>query len=120
MSTQAHPHTQARTPRDTTLDHRLNDIGWGAFLILMGTLWLLPAWLPDGTWLIATGVLLLALNAVRRAKGIPVHDLGVLLGVLALLAGLASLVNLSAPLVPAFIVVVGAWIVLKPLFVRSA
>lgn len=119
MSTQAHPYPPTHHERDAALDHRLDDIGWGLFLVLLGGLWLLPqGWVPDGTWLIGTGVLLLALNAVRRAYGIPVHGIGVLLGALALLAGLAALAHVSAPLIPAFLVVVGAWIVLKPLFVR--
>ena len=84
MSTPSHPSpTPPRDPADA-LDHRLNDIGWGLFLVLMGTLWLLPAGaVPDGTWLLGTGVLLLGLNAVRLTKGIRVHRLGVLLGLLA-------------------------------------
>jgi hypothetical protein len=123
MSTQTHPHPFAPTagPHDSVLDHRIDDIGWGLFLILVGALWLMPhGWVPDGTWLVGTGVLLLGLNAVRRANDLPVHRLGVLLGLLALVAGLAAMAQVSAPLVPAFLVVVGAWIVLKPLFARPA
>ena len=121
MSTQAHPFPSAHEPHDSALDHRINDVGWGLFLILIGALWLLPHdVVPDGAWLVGTGVLMLGLNAVRRAKGIPVHGIGVLLGILALLAGAASIAGVSAPLVPAFLVVVGAWIVLKPVFVRQS
>ena len=121
MSPQAHPHPPMPDPRDSALDHRLNDVGWGLFLILLGGLWLLPqGWAPEGTWLIGTGVLLLGLNAVRRARGIPVHRIGVLLGALALVAGLASLAQVSAPVIPAFLVILGGWIVFKPLLARNA
>jgi hypothetical protein len=122
MSTQAHPHPFPSTePHDSVLEHRIDDVGWGLFLILVGALWLMPhGWVPEGTWLVGTGVLLLGLNAVRRFYGLPVHRLGVVLGLLALVAGLAAMANVSAPLVPAFLIVAGAWIVLKPLFARPA
>ncbi|HET7460335.1 MAG TPA: hypothetical protein VFJ82_03770 [Longimicrobium sp.] len=120
MSTHAPTPAAPHDPGDSALDHRLNDIGWGLFLILMGALWLLPAGtLPDGSWLIATGALLLGLNAARRARGVPVHRVGLLLGVLALLAGVASLADLTEPVFPALLVGVGAWIVFQPLARRG-
>ena len=35
---------------------RLDQIGWGIFLVMIGTIWLVPA-VPPGTWLIGTGIL---------------------------------------------------------------
>ena len=48
---------------------RLDQIGWGIFLTMIATIWLLPA-VPEGTWLIGTGVLLLLLNAIRFRIGV--------------------------------------------------
>jgi hypothetical protein len=104
---------------DAELDRRLEDIGWGLFFVLVGGVRLLPRGpVPDGAPLMGTGVLLLALNAVRWLKEIPVHVLGTALGVLALAAGVGELLDAQLRLFPAFLVVVGAGIVLKPLAAR--
>jgi hypothetical protein len=48
------------------LEKNLDDIGWGIFLIMIGALCLVPKDLvPEGTWLMGTGLLLLTLNGVR-------------------------------------------------------
>lgn len=119
MTTHTHPWPSASHTRGSALDHRLNDVGWGLFLVLMGVLWLLPSGaVPDGTWLLATGALLLGLNVARRWMGIPVHRVGLLLGVLAMIAGVAAIVDFTEPLLPAALVVAGAWIVFQPLLAR--
>jgi hypothetical protein len=120
MTTRPHPWPSAsHAHRDAELERRVNDAGWGVFLVLMGVLWLLPAGaVPDGSWLLATGVLLLGLNAVRRRLGVPLHQVGLLLGVLALLAGVAAILDFTEPLLPATLVVTGAWIVVRPLLAR--
>lgn len=122
MSTQAPPSpATAGDPRLAAFDHRLNDVGWGLFLVLIGVVWLLPdGTVSTGAWLIATGVLLLGLNVFRRIRGIPAHRVGVLLGLLAVITGLAWLADAIAPILPAALVAVGAWIVVKPLLVRES
>jgi hypothetical protein len=122
MSTQAHPSpATAGDPRLAAFDHRLNDVGWGLFLMLIGGVWLLPdGTVSTGAWLIATGVLLLGLNVFRRIRGIPAHRVGVLLGLLAVITGMAWLADAIAPILPAALVAVGAWIVVKPLLVRGS
>ena len=43
------------------LNWRLEAIGWGLFLIIIGALWLIPEQrVPEGAWLIAAGVIMLA------------------------------------------------------------
>jgi hypothetical protein len=68
---------------------RLDQIGWGVFLVMIAVIWLLPA-VPQGTWLIGTGVLLLLLNVIRVRIGIPWSGVSLLLGVLALATGLGD------------------------------
>jgi hypothetical protein len=99
----------------SALDRRLDDLGWGMFLVMTGTLWLMPAGsVPEGTWLVGTGVLLLGLNAIRRANDIPIHALTAILGVLALLAGLGTLVGVTLPLFAICLILVGGAIILRP------
>ncbi len=93
---------------------RLDQIGWGVFLVMIGVIWLLPA-VPAGTWLIGTGVLLLALNAIRVRIGIPWSGISVALGVLALVAGLGDLTGIKLPLFPICLLLVGAILILRPL-----
>ncbi|HEU0076052.1 MAG TPA: hypothetical protein VFQ76_00280 [Longimicrobiaceae bacterium] len=119
MSTQAYHISSRRAMHDAELDRRLEDIGWGLFFVLIGGVWLLPqAWVPDGAPLMGIGLLLLALNAFRWLKGIAVHVLSTALGALALAGGVGELLDAELKLFPAFLVVVGACIVLKPLVAR--
>ena len=48
------------------LNARLEAIGWALFLIWIGGLWLMPdERLPEETWLIGAGLIMLGLNGVR-------------------------------------------------------
>ena len=98
---------------------RLDQIGWGAFLIMTGVIWLLPA-VPEGTWLISTGVLLLLLNAIRVRIGVPWSAISVMLGVFALAAGLGELNGIKPPLFPICLLLVGATLILKRLVSAKA
>jgi hypothetical protein len=104
---------------DTTpdLSKRLDDIGWGFFLLLTGILWLIPeAKVPPGTWLIGTGLLLLGLNAVRMAIREPVSRFTLTLGGLALLAGLSALWGLHLPLAAICLILFGGGLLARHLF----
>jgi hypothetical protein len=46
------------------LDRRLEGIGWALFLIMIGGLGLVPS-VPQGTWLVGTGLIMLGLNVAR-------------------------------------------------------
>src|SRR5512144_2962946 len=78
---------------------RLDQIGWGIFLVMIGVIWLVPG-VPQGAWLIGTGILLLVLNAIRSRLGIPWSTVSVALGVLALVAGLGDFTGIKLPLFP--------------------
>jgi hypothetical protein len=98
---------------------RLDQIGWGIFLVMIGVIWLVPG-VPQGTWLIGTGVLLLVLNAIRSRLGIPFGGVSVALGVLALAAGLGDFTGIKLPLFPICLVIIGATLILKPLVSQRA
>jgi hypothetical protein len=97
------------------LNKRLEAIGWGLFLIIIGALWLFPAGsVPEGTWLIAAGLIMLGVNSVRYLNGIKMHWASVLLGLLAVLFGVGEFVGLNLPFVAFLLIVFGAGIILRP------
>ncbi len=111
-----HPH--AATP-DVDSGHqefesRLDSIGGGVFLLMSGVLWLMAGAVPSGTWLVGTGVLLLALNAVRYFRGMRPHLFTLVLGILALAGGLADFANVRLPLFALALVAFGALLLVKP------
>ena len=75
---------------------RIDAIGWGLLFLMTGTLALMPG-LPDGTWLAGLGVLLLGLNAARLVLGLSPEWFTVILGSVALLAGLGGMAGVAVP-----------------------
>lgn len=91
-----------------TLDKRLDAIGWALFFIMIGGLWLAPEGsLPEGTWLIGTGVIILGMTWIRRMNGLVIHGFWVVMGILALIFGLSSVFGLNIPVFPILLVIVG-------------
>ena len=100
---------------------RLDEVGWALFLLMIGILWLVPDdVVPHGAWMVGTGVILLGINVVRSVKSIPINGFSTALGAFALVAGLISIIGIDAPIFPILLVVVGAMLLFKPLFVREA
>jgi hypothetical protein len=97
-----------------SLDKRLAVLFWALLFILAGALWLFPSSaVPDGTWLVGIGLILLSLNAVRVLNGIPVRVLPSLLGALALVAGLAQYAGMELPVFSLTLIAIGASIILE-------
>jgi hypothetical protein len=97
------------------LNKRLESIGWGLFLVIIGALWLFPEGIvPAGAWLIAAGVIMLGVNAVRYLNDIKMSRASMLLGLLALLFGVGEFVGLDLPFVAILLIVFGASIILRP------
>jgi hypothetical protein len=118
---QTHPAGWGEDPRKVSLERRLAVLFWPLMFILAGTIWLFPGErIPDGTWLIGIGLILLALNAVRSLNGIPVRVLTTILGALAVAGGLAEYGGMALPLVPLTLIAIGASIILELLPARKA
>ncbi len=98
------------------LNRRLEEAGWGLFLAMIGVLWLVPdAIVPQGTWMIGAGLILLTVNIIRYAKEIPISGFSTWLGIFAIVAGLVSIAGVHVPLFPLFLVAVGLVILVKAL-----
>jgi hypothetical protein len=116
---QANQSMNDQTTRNARLNKRLEEMGWGLFLILIGVVLLLPnVDVPQGIWLIGAALILLGLNGIRYLNGIKMTGFTISLGVLALAAGLGSFFGTKVPLFAGLLVLVGASIIFKPLFSR--
>ncbi len=102
------------------LDKRLDAVGWGLFLIMIGGLWLAPeGTVPEGTWLIGVGVIILGLMGIRYLYGIKVNAFWLVVGIIALGFGISSVFGLGIPVLPILLIIIGANIILKPLLKRK-
>lgn len=107
------------SPREPIIK-RIDEVGWAAFLIMTGTIWLFPSErIPGGTWLVGTGLLLLSVNAARAVYGIPISAFTMVLGAIALAGGLSELFGLEFPILAICLILFGASIILRLAFGRS-
>lgn len=98
------------------LTKRLDALGWAIFLILTGVIWLFPEReVPRGAWFMATGVLLLGLNAIRAYTRASISGFTTVLGGLALAAGLAAYWGVELPIFAIGTIVIGLAILLREL-----
>lgn len=107
--------------RKAELDARLGDIGWAVLLITVGTIWLLPGkQVPQGCWLIAAGLILLGLNAIRYFNSICMSGFSLVLGTLVLLAGIGAFFAWHLPLFAIALIGIGVCMLFKPLVERKS
>ena len=107
-------------PSKINLNKRLEESGWGFFLLMTGTFMLLPReFVPEGTWLIGAGMILLGLNGIRYLNDIKVSRFTITLGIAAVGFGLATLFGLRLPLLAIFLSLVGLSIIVKSLLRTS-
>jgi len=89
---------------------RIDAIGWGLVFLMTGVLALIPG-LPDGTWLVGLGLLILALNTVRLVMALPLGRFGVILGSGAILAGIGTMAGLQVPVFALLLIACGLAII---------
>ena len=91
---------------------KLEKIGWGLFLVMLGGIWLFPdSIVPEGTFMFGVGVILVGLNLMKYSKGYKVNGFTVFLGIVALIAGLSSLLGRSVDIFPLIIILWGISII---------
>lgn len=100
--------------RKKDLNKRLETVGWGLFLIMLGGFALVQG-VPEGTWLIGAGIIMLGLNAVRLLVGIRASWFTIILGTIALLSGIGSVSGIDIPVGPVLIILIGLAIVVRAL-----
>ena len=95
-------------------NERIESTGWGLFLIMLGLIWLVPdRILPEGSFLIGTGLILLGLNYFRKIKGLKPSKFGIFLGLVALLTGISGYLGLNISIFPVVLILWGISIIWK-------
>jgi len=90
----------------------IENIAWGLFLVMIGGLWLAPEGIvPEGTWLIGVGLIMIGLNVARHFNGIKTSTFTLFLGTFALVIGLADFAGVDLPLLPILLIIIGAHII---------
>ncbi len=103
------------------LNKRLENIGWGLFLIMLGGIWLVPdRFVPEGTWLIGAGLILIGLNIVRQLKQIEMSSFSLILGGAALLIGISDFFRVDLPFLPILLIIIGAKLLIQPLIEKRS
>jgi len=102
------------------LNKQLEAIAWGLFLIMLGCLWLIPnEKVPEGTWLIGVGIIMLGLNLARHLYGIKLSGFTIVLGIVALSVGIGDVFGVDLPIFPILIILWGLSVVLEPLLKKK-
>ena len=104
-------------PEKAALNKRLETIGWGLFLIMLGGFAFVPHdQVPEGLWSIGVGLIFLGLNAARYANQIRMSGFTTFLGIISVLGGIAELIWKLSIEGALLLVILGAYLILKPWF----
>ena len=104
-------------PIKAALNKRLESIAWGFFLIMLGGFALIPdSMIPKGVWSIGVGLIMLGLNAARYFYKLRMSGFTTVLGILSLLGGIAELVGFTSLNAALLLIVLGAYLIVKPWF----
>ena len=113
---------QAAQPRivdeeKAALNKRLETMGWGCFLIMLGGFMFVPhTVVAKGVWSIGVGVIMLGLNVARHFYKIKMSGFTTFLGVISLVSGVLQLFGLHTLEGAILLIVLGAYLIVKPWF----
>ena len=85
---------------------RFDAAGWGLLLVLFGAL-ALPRGVGEFALVAGTGAAMLGLNTLRAMAGVPVAWFGIILGAVALVAGVGAIVGVTVPAVALLFILLG-------------
>ena len=95
---------------ERSLEARLDAIGWGALFIIVGAVLLAPG-LPEDAWLVAAGIVMIGTIVIRAFLGLDVPWITAVLGAMALVGGVAGILELEAAGWPLVLIAVGATVI---------
>ncbi|HET9589357.1 MAG TPA: hypothetical protein VFO91_11260 [Anaerolineales bacterium] len=108
---------RAVDPVKAAMNKRFETVGWGWFLVMLGGFMLVPeTTVAKGFWSIGIGLIFLGLNVVRYLNGIRMSGFTTFLGILAVLGGIAQLLGWNSMDGAFFLIILGAYLILKPWF----
>jgi len=104
-------------PQKIALNKNMETAAWGCFLILLGGFMFVPDTIvKGGIWSIGVGLILLGLNVARYFNGIRMSGFTSFLGIISILGGGLELAGMKGIDGAVFLIVLGAYLVLKPYF----
>lgn len=102
------------------LNKRLETIGWGCFLIMLGGFLFVPHMILDkGYWSIGVGAILLGVNIARYYFRIKMSGFTTFLGIVSIISGAAQVIWMESISGPAFLIIIGIYLVFKTWFDRK-
>lgn len=114
------PEQQAAREAKIAQNKRLESIGWGFFLVMMGGSIIIPdETAPEGLWTIGVGLIMLGLNIARYFNGIRMSGFTTVLGLIAIATGTSELLGFDFGGFPFLLIIMGAYLLLKPAFERE-
>ncbi len=104
-------------PEKVALNKRLENIGWGLFLIMWGGSALVPSkTISEGWWSIGVGLIMLGLNVARYRYQIRMSGFTTFLGIVAIISGVLQLMGLNDLGGAIFLIILGSYLLVKPWF----
>ncbi len=117
MSAQNTQTTTVQNSEKAALNKRLEGIGWGLFLIMLGGFGLVPdETIPKGLWSIGVGVIMLGLNVTRYFYKIKMSGFTTVLGIIAVISGVLELMGMNDLSGAIFLIILGSYLLIKPWF----
>jgi hypothetical protein len=117
MSAQNTQKTTVQNPEKAALNKRLENIGWGLFLIMLGGSALVPdKTISEGWWSIGVGLIMLGLNVARYFNHIKMSGFTTFLGIIAIISGVLQLMGLNDLGGAIFLIILGSYLLVKPWF----
>ena len=109
--------TEPVNQEKVSLNKRLETIGWGCFILMLGCFILVPHTIVErGVWSMGVGGIMLGLNVARYFYGIRLSGFTTFIGIVSLLVGIAQLAGVNTLEDAALFIVLGAYLLLKPWF----
>ena len=106
-------------PEKAALNKRLETIGWGCFLIMLGGFMFVPKdRAPEGLWSIGVGLIMLGLNAGRYINKIRMSGFTTVLGIISVIGGVIQFFGVNGLEGAFLLIIIGSYLVLKPWFDR--
>lgn len=114
------PEQQAAREAKIAQNKRLESIGWGFFLVMMGgSIIISDEVAPEGLWTIGVGLIMLGLNIARYFNGIRMSGFTTVLGLIAIATGTSELLGFDFGGFPFLLIIMGVYLLLKPAFERE-
>ena len=104
-------------PEKAVLNKRLETMGWGCFLVLLGGFMFVPEEIvKGGWWSVGVGLIMLGLNAARYFNGLRMSGFTTFLGIISVIGGVLDLVGMEGIDGAILLIVLGGYLILKPWF----